>query len=170
MKPTIEGIKSAVLSVLEINEDAFLRARKSRLSYFIRAKQIICYIARNVGYTSATIGNYLNIGHSVVLYHEKVAKNHMELERDFEEDVSRAFEKLGVLIPVDSITGWVVRDSEAQGENLLFFVGRKPNRDIKHGIWKAEDDYIVCEIPKKILPRITWEDEAHRCELTLRLK
>lgn len=170
MKPTAEQIRDVALSVLGIDKEAFMKARASKCSYFVRPRQIICYIARNLGYTCSIIGECICLDYATVLYHEKVAKDHIMRERDFEEDVNRVFMALGVQISTFSINGWLVRDSEEQGGSLLLIVGRRPDRDENQGVWKTHDDGEIYEIPKKAFPDTTWEHGARTCELTLRIK
>lgn len=167
MRPTFDDIYYVTLDVLNIKREVFERAGRSRFSPIMRAKQMMCFIACEMGYTTTFIGKRLNLNHTTVVHHHKSAQDHIDYEQDYAEDINAIYAKLDIPCLFYKKTGWLTRDKEEHGANLLFTVGKKPRRD---GIWLTSKDCEMYDLPRQAFPHITWESEPQECEMTLRLK
>lgn len=167
MNPTLETIEGATLSVLGINKKFFRGVSKSRSSNIVKAKQIICFIAKELGYTSIQISKKLGIGHSTVLYHVKKAEGFLGIERDYARCVEAVMTKLGLRIEHHTVTGWILRDKEEEGGYLYLTIGEEPKRGTQY--WIVEDGMMI-DLPKEFFSQVTWHTPPQKCEMTLRLK
>ncbi len=167
MNPTLDTIEGATLSVLGINKKLFRGVSKSRSSNIVKAKQIICFIAKELGYTSMQISKKLGIGYSTVFYHVKKAEGFLGIERDYARCVEAVMTKLGLNRECYTVIGWISRDKEESGGYLYLTIGEEPQRGLKY--WLVEDGMMI-DLPKEFFPQVKWNTQPKKCEMTLRLK
>lgn len=167
MKPTFDEIVSATLEAANINKKVFEDAGKSRFAPIVKARQMICYIAKEVGYSSVYIEQQMKIDHSSINYHVRQARERFCLENDYALIVDKAMAKLGFHSKHHSILGWITRDKEEDGGYLYLTIGKKPKR--VQDMWYVRDGMMI-DLPKEAFPQITWDSAPKKCEMTLRLK
>ncbi len=166
MRPTFDEIYEAVLDTLNICKEVYERAGRSRFAPIVKARQIICYVARKVGYTTLDIGERLGLHHATVLHHSKKAEGYATYEEEYATDVNNILNRLSIPNKQCTIVGYVVRDEDGQ----LTLFSDKPNRDRfqqGEGFWSGD---CPRELNPSLFPQITWGSEPQECELTLRLK
>lgn len=167
MKPTFDEIVSATLEAVNINKKVFKDAGKSRFAPIVKARQIICYIAKEVGYSSVYIEQQMKIVHASINYHVRQARERFCLENDYALIVDKAMAKLGLHSKQHNILGWITRDKEEDGGYLYLTIGEEPKR--VQDMWHIRDGMMI-DLPKEAFPQITWDSAPQKCEMTLRLK
>lgn len=163
MNPTLYDILYATLDVLNIKKEDFKRARKSRLSYVVEAKQIVCFVAQHFGYSQQSIADFLGLTHAAILNNQKRAYDFSTIEKGYANKVNAVLEKFERVRKWHIVNGWVARDNE---DNTINFFTEKP--ETFDGIWVSE--YSSYSLPKGFFPQLSFDDSPQRCEMTLRLK
>jgi len=97
---------------------------KDRQRATIKARRIACYILRNSYHHETTsIGAALNIDHSTVVHHCKVAEGELPIYFDIAELYRRAVEIIGCRIPT-----WItLRDTPNEVKNVPKIVEPEPD-------------------------------------------
>ena len=163
MNPTLYDILEATLDVLNIKREDFKRARKSRLSYVVEAKQIVCFVAQHFGHSQQSIADFLGFTHSAIHHSQKKAYELSTIDKGYANKVCTVLSKFEKVRMCHVMMGGVARDEE---DNTLTFFTEKP--EIFDGIWVSE--YPSYGLPEGYFPQITFGDSPQRCEMTLRLK
>lgn len=169
MRPSFEEIYDTTLEVLNINRSMFASSGSSRHAHIMKAKQIMCFVARHVGYTSMYIGEQIGLNYATVIYHEQKAKGYIKYEPEYAEQVSKVLSILSIPCRTHTKSGYIVRDKEDNGGYLYFCAGEKPQIDDDSNIWTTKNG-VFFDIPKEAFPQITWEKGPVACEMTLKLK
>lgn len=163
MNPTLYDILYATLDVLNIKKEDFKRARKSRLSYVVEAKQVFCFVAQHFGYSQQSLSDFLGLNHSTIVHNQKRAYERYTLEKGYANKVCSVFGRFERVRKWHLIEGWVARDKE--DDTLNFFTERP---EIFEGIWVSE--HPSYSVPEGFFPQLSFADSPQRCEMTLRLK
>lgn len=164
---TFDEILDAALKAVNIDKKVFIQAGKSRIAPIVKTRQIICYLAKEAGYSSVYIAHKLGIDHASVLYHVREARERFCVENDYAEILDKAMSILGFHSKQHNVNGWLTRDKEEDGGYLYFTIGKRPKRH--KDMWLIDEGMMI-DMPKEAFPQITWNSAPQRCEMTIRLK
>lgn len=162
MRPTLKEIFNVTLEELNISNEAYQRAGKSREIRMVKARRIICYVGRHFGYTLYEVADYLKINHTTVHYHSEGAKDAMCYEKGYAYSINNILSHFDFVQRVSNTIGWLARDEDG---SLYFFRDKPTSCD---GVWLANNSAI--RISQDQFPQVTYIDSPVPCEMTLRLK
>lgn len=169
MKPTLEEIQDATLTVLGVRKEIFKKARKSRESQILRIKQIICLFGQRYGHSLSKIGAFLNLHHSTIHHGKLVAQDYYKYEKEYAEivdEVGRLLKKIENSYESTiehTVEGWVARN--AFGGELNFFT-KKPR--FLDGVWMSDGE--CHRLPVDYFPQIEYDSKPQSCEMRFKLK
>ena len=170
MNHTFEEIRDSVLDTLCLHRLAFKRSIKSHSRAIVNAKQMICYVAVELGYSKSYIAEQLGVTEPAVRYHYNKAQDYLSYEKGYADSIEKIFNKLGLPRKKNYAKGWIVRETNEDGAYLYFSTDAKPERDETHNLWSFEKSDFVGNIPKEMFPQITFECEPIECEIQITLK
>ena len=77
-------VEESVLQACKIDKDYYNKYRERRRSEIILVKQIAChYLCENTLYSTSTIGLFLGIERSTLIYHRKRCKELLDVDKNF---------------------------------------------------------------------------------------
>lgn len=162
MRPTLQEIFDAILLELNIAQEAYERAGRSRMAIMVKARRIMCYVGRHFGYTLHEVADYLKMNHATVHYHAEGAKDAIYYEKGYAHAVNNILSHFDFVQRVSNTDGWLARDEDGS----LYFFNEKPFPC--EGVWITTGG--MKSVSKDQFPQVTYVDSPIPCEMTLRLK
>lgn len=68
----------------------------------------------------------------------------------------------------ETIQAWIARDEDGR----LCHYSEKPGRILlinANSYWDCSEDAVCCDLPEKMFPEITWDDEPRKVEISIKL-
>lgn len=162
MRPTLEEILDVTLRELNISKDSFERAKKSRISSMVRARQIVSYVGHHFGYSLHAIGDFLSLTHCTIHHNKEMAKDFYYYEKGYANKVNNVLAYFENTQRVYSAKGYVAR---GESGDIAFF---EEEPMLKNGSWRSESESM--RLPEDTFPQVSVVDPPRPCEITIRFK